>query len=139
MVRVLKKWRLGVEVEGKIKSLVMEVLALECMPRDGSRPEALKAFFTAAAVRVNEPIVDPAGHCGVVQDDLDVCGLRLALEDAAELAATACAAAANGDTDGALRAWRELFGEDFPAPLAKKATGAPAFITPRPVKDAPQG
>src|SRR6266542_760570 len=48
LVRVLKQWRHSVPVEGQIKSLVMEVLALECMPRAGARPEALRAFFTAA-------------------------------------------------------------------------------------------
>ncbi len=142
IVRVLKNWRHSVPVEGKIKSLVMEVLALECMPRAGSRPAALRAFFTAAAVRVNWDIVDPAGHCGPIQPDLDTVGLRTALQDAAEIATQACAAAANGATDDALRAWQKVFGTNFPAPEAKKnsptVTG-PALITTRPVKDAPQG
>lgn len=143
MVRLLKQWRHSVSVEGKIKSLVMEVLALECMPRSGSRPAALRAFFTAAAVRVNTPIEDPAGHCGLVQPDLDVVGLRDALDEAAEIAAQACAAAADGHTDEALRAWQQILGADFPAPVTpKKATPVvtgPLLITPRPVKDAPQG
>jgi len=142
MVRVLKQWRLSVKVDGKIKSLVMEVLALDCMPRAGSRPAGLRAFFTAAAVRVNSPIADPAGHCGLIQVDLDVVGLRTALETASQVATEACAAAANGDTDDALRAWQEIFGSDFPAPEARKVSPwgvGPALITPRPVKDAPQG
>ncbi|MEV4348903.1 hypothetical protein AB0J83_30975 [Actinoplanes sp. NPDC049596] len=142
IVRVLKEWRRSVKVDGKIKSLVMEVLALECLPRSGNRADALKTFFTAAAVRVNTPIEDPAGHCGVVQPDLDTVGLRTALEEASEIAARACAHAAAGDTDDALRAWQEIFGEDFPAPEKKKvspAVTAPAFIRPRPIKDAPQG
>jgi hypothetical protein len=141
MVRVVKDWRLGVRVDGKIKSLVMEVLALECLPTGGSRPEALRAFFTAAAVRVNEPIIDPAGLCGEIQPDLDRVGLRGALEDASDLATKACAAADDGDTAGALRTWAELFGPEFPAPAASSGSGvaAPALITPRPVKDAPQG
>lgn len=142
MVRVLKQWRLSVKVDGKIKSLVMEVLALECMPRAGSRPAALRAFFTAAAVRMNSPIADPAGHCGLIQPDLDIVGLRTALEAASEIATEACAAAANGDTDDALRAWQEIFGATFPAPEAKNTSpwgAGPALITPRPVKDAPQG
>ncbi|MEV4364466.1 nucleotidyltransferase domain-containing protein [Nonomuraea sp. NPDC049625] len=142
MVRVLKQWRHSVPVEGKIKSLVMEVLALECMPRAGSRSAALRAFFTAAAVRVNWDLADPAGHCGLIQPDLDRAGLRTALEAASETATRACEAAANGDTDDALRAWQEIFGSTFPAPEGKKASPwgtGPALITPRPVKDAPQG
>ena len=143
MVRLLKQWRHSVSVKGRIKSLVMEVLALECMPRSGSRPAALRAFFTAAAVRVNTPIKDPAGHCGLIQPDLDVVGLRDALEEAAEIAAQACAAAANGHTNEALRAWQQILGADFPAPAASKkvapAVTGPSLITPRLVKDAPQG
>jgi hypothetical protein len=142
MVRALKLWRLAVPVKGKIKSLVMEVLALECMPRAGTRAVALCAFFTAAAVRVNWDIADPAGHCGLIQPDLDTVGLRTALEEASETATRACTAAANGDTDGALRAWQEIFGSTFPAPEAKKVSPwgtGPALIVPRPVKDAPQG
>lgn len=142
MVRVLKQWRHSAPVDGKIKSLVMEVLALECMPRAGSRSAALRAFFTAAAVRVNWPIADPAGKCGLIQPDLDTVGLRTALEAASETATRACAAAANGDTDEALRSWQEIFGTAFPAPEAKKPSpwgAGPALITPRRVKDAPQG
>lgn len=141
MVRVLKNWRLGVPVEGKIKSLVMEVLALECLPTAGNRPEALRAFFTAAAVRVNDSISDPAGLCGEIQPDLDKPGLRTALEGARDLATLACTAADDGDTDQALHTWAQLFGPDFPAPAGKAnpAVYAPTLITPRPVKDAPQG
>lgn len=143
MVRVLKQWRKSVPVEGKIKSLVMEVLALESMPRTGTRAEALSHFFTAAAVRVNLPLVDPADHCGPIQADLDVVGLRTALDKAAETAATARAAEAQQDTDAAQRAWQQIFGTDFPAPEAEKGgrwgAAGPALLIPRPVKDAPQG
>jgi hypothetical protein len=143
MVRVLKNWRLSIKVDGKIKSLVIEVLALDCLPLDETkRSVALKLFFTAAAVQVNEDIEDPAGHCGLIQDDLDVAGLRTALEEAAEIAEQACTAADNGDTDEARRCWQKILGPDFPAPAATKtspAVAAPALITPRPVKDAPQG
>jgi hypothetical protein len=143
MVRVLKYWRLSVTVTGKIKSLVIEILVLHCLPLDEARrSEALKRFFTAAAVRVNEDIEDPAGHCGPIQDDLDVAALRTALEDAADIAEQACTAADSGDTDEALRCWQKIFGPDFPAPEVKKlspAVTAPVLITPRPVKDAPQG
>jgi hypothetical protein len=141
MIRVLKQWRLLITVEGTIKSLVMEILALSCLPRSGSRPEALRAFFTAAAVVVNEPIEDPAGHCGLIQPDLDVAGLRAALENAADLATDACAATDRKDTDEAQRLWQRIFGPDFPAPAKKlsPAITAPAFITTPRIKDAPQG
>ncbi|MFE6129173.1 hypothetical protein ACFQ6Q_13020 [Streptomyces sp. NPDC056437] len=143
LVRVLKQWRHTVPVEGRIKSLVMEVLALNCMPKSGNRSQALKTFFTAATVQVNEGVWDPAGLCGQIQPDLDRVGLSAAFAKAADTAERACAAAAEGDTDQALRLWQEIFGEDFPAPAApaKAATliTAPAFLTPRPIKDAPQG
>jgi hypothetical protein len=141
MIRVLKLWRHGVPT--KVKSLVIEVLALECLPVDKSRSEALKAFFTAAAVEVGYGVEDPAGHCGDIQPDLDSVALRSALEGARDLAKRACAAAADGNTDGAAQVWRELFGEDFPAAEEKKTTPAaaigPLLLRPRPVKDAPQG
>ena len=144
LVRVLKQWRHTVPVEGRIKSLVMEVLALNCMPRSGNRSEGLKTFFTAAAVQVNEGVWDPADLCGEIQPDLDRTGLSEALAEARDIAERACAAATEGDTDGALRLWQEIFGDDFPAPAApaKPAsliTGTPALITQRPIKDAPQG
>ncbi|MFJ9105473.1 hypothetical protein ACIRJM_44280 [Streptomyces sp. NPDC102405] len=144
LVRVLKQWRLDAPVEGRIKSLVMEVLALNCMPRTGNRSQALRTFFTAAAVRVNEGVWDPAGLCGEIQPDLDRAGLSAVFTKAADIAERACAAATEGDTDDALRRWQEIFGDDFPAPAApaKPAsliTGTPALITPRPIKDAPQG
>jgi hypothetical protein len=120
----------------------MEVLALKCMPRGGSRPEALRAFFTAAAVEVNFGVEDPAGHCGPIQDDLDIPALREALESASEAATRACALAADGDADEAQRVWQEVFGPDFPAPEKKNvspAVAGPALVTSRPVRDAPQG
>ncbi|MFF2601307.1 hypothetical protein [Streptomyces californicus] len=151
LVRVLKQWRHDVAVTGRIKSLVIEVLALDCMPTSGNRSSGLRVFFTAAAARVNEGVKDPAGLCGEIQPDLDYEGLQAALADAAELADRACAAAAAGETDQALRLWQEILGDSFPAPAAptKPAnpvtgapaliTGAPPLITPRPIKDAPQG
>ncbi|MDX3106897.1 SMODS domain-containing nucleotidyltransferase [Nonomuraea angiospora] len=139
LVRILKRWRHSVPTQ--VKSLVMEVLALKCMPRSGNRPEALRTFFTAAAIQVNLGVVDPAGHCGPIQGDLDVAVLRAALENASDVAARACVEAANGNTDEAQRAWQDIFGPDFPAPTQKLSSGitAPALITTRPVRDAPQG
>ena len=143
MVRVLKAWRKRAEVEGKVKSLVMEVLALHHLPSGYSRPEALKRFFTAAATAVgNEPVTDPADLCGEIQPDLDRIGLRDSLLNAADLADQACDAADGGHIDDAKRLWREVFGSDFPAPKGKPKI-SPALIVPavepRPIKDAPQG
>lgn len=140
VVRVVKDWRLDLGID--VKSLVMEVLALRCLPTSGSRAEALRSFFTAAAVDVNYGVDDPAGYCGAIQPNLDLAALSAALRDAGVMAASACAAAADGDTDEALRHWQTLFGSDFPAPQKPKlnpAVVAPALIRPRPVKDAPQG
>jgi len=122
IARVLKDWRLDITAETRIKSLVIEVLALQCLPRSGTRPEALRQFFSAAAVEVNLGVVDPAGYCGLIQSDLDTVALRDALLEAADLADLACDQAARNDTDGAQRAWQQMFGPDFPPPAKK--TGA---------------
>lgn len=143
MVRVLKAWRLRAEVDGEVKSLVMEVLALHHLPGGYSRPEALQRFFTAAATAAgNGPVTDPANLCGEIQPELDRIGLRDSLLNAADLADQACDAADGGYTDDAKKLWREVFGSDFPAPRGKPKT-SPALIVPavapRPIKDAPQG
>lgn len=144
LVRVLKRWSQSAPVPGGVKSLVVEVLALTCLPGTGTRADALAAFFTAAAVRVNEGVSDPAGLCGPIQSDLDAVALSEAFAAAADLAERACAAAADSDTGGAQRLWQQVLGEDFPAPAqeasAKTAAyTAPVLIAPRRIKDAPQG
>ncbi|MBI5341587.1 MAG: hypothetical protein HZB45_28235 [Mycolicibacterium rufum] len=138
MVRVLKNWRNGVTSDTPIKSLVIEVLALQCLPRSGNRPEALRRFFSAAAVQVNLGVEDPAGQCGPIQPDLDTVALRDALLEAADLADRACDQAARNDPDGAQRTWQDLFGPDFPAPPKKTGPRAPAAPVPL-ITDSPQG
>jgi hypothetical protein len=143
MIRVLRRWGRGADVDGKVKSLVMEVLGLHHLRTAYARPEALKRFFTAAATAVgNGPVLDPAGLCGEIQPGLDRVGLRDSLLSAADLADQACEAADQGYTDDAKRLWREVFGDDFPAPKGK-ISGTPALIVPtvapRRIKDAPQG
>jgi hypothetical protein len=141
MVRLLKKWRLGVAGDVKIKSLVMEVLALDCLPVGLARPDALAQFFTAAATRVNQPIEDPARHCGAIQPDLDVTALRTALEKDAYSAHEAQVAERRGNTDEALRLWQKVFGTDFPAPAAsgKTTITGPALISTQAMYNRPQG
>lgn len=113
MVRVLKRWaktRTGVDV----KSLYIEVLALECMPTTGTHQDALAAFFTAAALRVNDPVCDPADLCGEIQPGVDVLALRAKLEQAADIAAVAVQHEAWAQENVAVRKWGEIFGPDFP-------------------------
>jgi hypothetical protein len=137
IVRVLKDWRLDQGLE--VKSLVMEVLALECLTGTGSRPVALRDFFTAAAVEVMYGVEDPAKLCGSIQPDLDAAGLSAALGRARDAASLACVAADAGDVDTAKNFWRQVFGEDFPAPGKSAAPAAVPVAPVRPVKDAPQG
>ena len=143
LVRVLKRW--NTDNGGLMKSLVIEVLALDHMP-DGDRPQALARFFTAASVAVMSPVVDPAGLCGEIQPDLDRAGARDLLAAASDQAWRAVDAAKRGEEDWAMCVWRDVFGPIFPEPPGgcTKAKGAPALITTttrprRPVVDAPQG
>jgi hypothetical protein len=136
MVRALKKWRKSTGIE--IKSLVMEVLAVNYLPLGPNRPEALRAFFTSAAVQVNLGVTDPAGFCGPIQPDLDLAALSAALSDAADNATKAVAAAGNNDQDGAQRYWQKVFGDDFPAPPATSNSPS-AIATAVAIKDSPQG
>jgi hypothetical protein len=139
VVRMLKKWRL--DQSPRIKSLVMEVLALKCLPVDKARGPALRDFFSAAAVEVFYGVYDPAGYCGQIQPDLDVSAVADALSEAHNHARLACSAAESGDTNTAKSWWREVFGEEFPGPDTRSAPAktAPAVAAPRPVRDAPQG
>ncbi|MFI9387745.1 hypothetical protein [Kutzneria sp. NPDC052558] len=140
MVRVLKQWRLGITAKPPIKSLVMEVLALMCMPeRPVSRAVALSRFFTSAAVAVNAPIVDPAGYCGPIQPDLDTVALRTALEQARDLAAQAVTAEDKGDDSYAKTLWRKVLGAEFPAPASATPKRSALFAPTYAVHDGPQG
>jgi hypothetical protein len=138
VVRMLKDWRLHQGFQ--IKSLVMEVLALKCLPTTGNRASAIASFFTSAAVETFYGIEDPAGYCGPIQRDLDVTALSEALGQSRTWAALACTAAGDGDVNTAKSYWREVFGAQFPGP--DKGPGLPVVAPtpgPRPVKDAPQG
>lgn len=145
-VRLLKLWARE-QVPVTVKSLVMEVLALHHLPTDAANvPEALRHFFTAAAARVSEGVTDPAGHCGVIQRDLDHVTLRESLERAADHAEKALVAAGANDQATATEHWQDILGPAFApdhdrdATAAARRTGivAPA-AGPRPIRDAPQG
>lgn len=138
-VRMLKAW--SAQQDTKIKSLVMEVLALQHMPTTQTRPVAMKSFFVKAAYHIESglPVEDPAGICGPVQMDLDYAEFGTSLRAAADAASLAVAAQVNNDNAAAVARWRDVFGDEFPKP--PRTTGAPAVIPimPRPVKDTPQG
>lgn len=155
-VRMLKAWAAAQEQDQeqgheqgqgiKIKSLVMEVLALDLLPVDTtSQPLAVKEFFVRAARHVEDgyPVEDPAGICGPIQSDLDYAGFGTVLRDAADLSARAVTKQVFGDHAQAIRLWGEVFGDGFPAP--PETPGKPAVVppvvpdSPRPVKDTPQG
>ncbi|MGG7507535.1 nucleotidyltransferase domain-containing protein [Plantibacter sp. YIM 135249] len=137
-VRMLKWW--AAEQPVKIKSLVVEVLALDYLPTDRSRPAALREFFTRAEYAVRSGIVveDPAGLCGPIQLDLDYDDLADRLDTASDLASQALVAQANNDVPRASRRWGAVFGDLFPLVAAAVGTGA-SDDGPRPVKDTPQG
>jgi Second Messenger Oligonucleotide or Dinucleotide Synthetase domain len=145
LVRDLKRW--GADQNTDIKSLLLEVLALEHLPEE-TRPRALARFFAAAATAVLAPVVDPAGLCGEIQPDLDRPAAAQHLTKAAEAAWRAVEAEGRGDTDEAACLWRTVFGDIFPEPAggcgngAAAAAGAAAVTVARPrrpVRDAPQG
>lgn len=141
MVRVLKDWRHDAEaaMASEIASLVIEILALTCLPTTGSRAQALAKFFEAAVDATYQPICDPAKLCGEVQPDLDYAGFRAELEKASEIASNAVLCDQVGDAANAKRLWRKIFGNDFPAPDGEPTFGAAAGLGYQPVKDSPQG
>ncbi|WP_280182157.1 nucleotidyltransferase [Nocardia farcinica] len=140
-VRMLKYWakaQSGIE----IKSLVMEVLTLEHLPLGHPQPTAVSRFFTAASYYIEggSEVVDPAQICGPIQSDLDYTEFADRLATARDHAVAARKAQAANDTAAAISHWRELFGQDFPAPPSSGSGPAPAVpLLPRPVKDTPQG
>jgi Second Messenger Oligonucleotide or Dinucleotide Synthetase domain len=147
LVRCLKRW--GADQKTEMKSLLLEVLALDHLPEE-TRQKALARFFAAASQAVLLPVKDPAGLCGEIQPNLDRSAASQHLERAAEAAWRAVEAEERGDTDEAACLWRSIFGPIFPEPEAgcgngdgrRIAAGAAAAIPARPkrtVRDAPQG
>lgn len=140
-VRMLKWW--AAEQDTKIKSLVMEVLALDWLPTDGNQPAAIKQFFVSACYYIEggDEVVDPAGLNGPIQSDIDYVEFADCLRFARDHAIKAFQAQANNDTAAAIEHWSEVFGDDFPKPPASSGNPVPAAapVAPRPVKDTPQG
>ncbi len=149
LVRVLKRW--NYDHGAHMKSLVVEVLALHHL-REAERPQALHKFFTAARARIYDPVVDPAGHCGTIQNDLDCAAAYEALDESESWAYKAALAEERDELEKAQCCWQKVFGEIFPEPTGGCpeeqddntgtglliGTGA-AVIPPRKIIDAPQG
>jgi hypothetical protein len=154
LVRVLKLW--NDDHDTTMKSLTMEVLALEQLREESNRPRALQRFFTAAEQAIDYPIEDPAGLCGLTQSNLDRQLARAELAAAAKVSWEAVVAQDEGETDRAAGLWHSLFGDAFPEPpggcqaeesKARRIGAGTATVgavgvgtvRPRPIRDAPQG
>jgi hypothetical protein len=117
MIRVIKFWMR--HVNSGVKPLAAEVLALRCLPGPFTglaRSVALQRFFTAASGAVMLAVTDPAGHCGVIQPDLDRAQVSSLLGEAGDIAAVAVAWEQQGEHHQAICCWRAVFGEAFPLP-----------------------
>lgn len=140
-VRMLKWW--AAEQDVKIKSLVMEVLALDFLPIGGSQSAAVQQFFVRAAYFINggNLVCDPAGLCGPIQADLDNVEFASRLRTAADRAGRAIRAQVNNDPATAVSQWGQVFGDDFPSPPVTTGNPGAAVVPegPRQVKDTPQG
>jgi hypothetical protein len=151
MVRVLKLWT---DVQDtSLKSLTVEVMALNHMPGDLSAPQALYRFFNATEDKIGVAVLDPAGQCGPTQREIDWTKAGVAIHHAARASWEAVTAQTDGNTDRAACLWRSIFGDSFPEPPGgcqqsngEGAGGLGAGLMVgvgstkrRPVKDAPQG
>ncbi len=130
MARMLREWR--DHNSPGLKSLVVDILALEHIPRRFLRPfltrqEAFLGFFEKAAVAVRSGVFDPAGRCGEIQPGLDRALLSSKLEESAERARSALQLERAGNHHAAVCIWRLIFGPNFPEPpggCARHAGGA---------------
>lgn len=139
-VRMLKWW--ASERDVKIKSLVMEVLALRFLPTHQIRPAAIKQFFVSALYYVEggNEVLDPAGICGPIQSDLDYEKFAECLRASRDASTRAFQAQANNNSAAAIQHWGEVFGAEFPKPPSGGyPLPAVASALPRTVKDTPQG
>lgn len=140
-VRMLKWW--ATNQDFRVKSLVMEVLALDYLPTDVSQPAAIKQFFVRACYDIEggKEVCDPAGLSGPIQPDLDYEEFGKALRSARDYATMAFQEQVQNNTSAAMKHWRAVFREGFPMPPASPDTPVLSTMAaaPRPVKDTPQG
>lgn len=118
LVKMLKSWN---RANGRPiqPSFLVEVMALDLV--DGpfnTFPDEARRFFAAAAHAIDETWGDPAKLGPPVSDEMTpaLCDVaRQKLRDAEVLAARAFRAEQQGNGTEAVRLWREVFGEFFPA------------------------
>lgn len=118
LVKMLKSWNRanGKPVE---PSFLVEVMALDLV--DGpfnTFPDEARRFFAAAAASIDDDWPDPAGLGPPVSDEMTPqrCeAARQKLRAAEVLAARAFRAEQLGSEGEAVRLWKEIFGEFFPA------------------------
>jgi hypothetical protein len=118
LVRMIKKWN-GYHGKPVSPSFLLEVMALELLvpPFSGGYPYELKAFFASAADRIHDTWPDPAGLGPAVSSGMtteEKNAAQSALEVAEGMATQAILLARQGKNGEALRAWRNLFGPQFP-------------------------
>ncbi len=118
LVRMIKKWN---RHHGRpvTPSFLLEVMALELLvpPFSGGYPYELKGFFASAADRIRDAWPDPAGLGPALGSGMTAAqqeAARRALLDAEATATRAILLARQGKNGEALRAWRTLFGPQFP-------------------------
>lgn len=118
MIRMLKSWN-GEAGKPVRPSFLLEVMGLDLLvpPFGGEYPREFMSFFSSAADRIDEEWPDPAGLGPPVSDSMDAFA-RMAAKDALKAASHAVRAAMNLSSAGrqgeALRAYRRIFGNDFP-------------------------
>lgn len=118
LVKMLKSWNRanGRPIE---PSFLVEVMALDLV--DGpfnTFPDEARRFFAAAAASIDETWNDPAKLGPPVSDEMTTskCASARQALTAAEMAATrAYRAEKQGNEGEAVRIWREVFGDFFPA------------------------
>ena len=121
LVKMIKRW--NKTASSPIDpSFLLEVMALDLLvgPWSGQHAYEIRQFFASASDRIADGWPDPA-HLGPdVSDLLDgdaarMTRARTALRTAEATATSAIQADRQGKTGEALRIWRSLFGEAFPA------------------------
>jgi hypothetical protein len=118
LVKMLKSWN---RANGRPiqPSFLVEVMALDLV--DGpfnTYPDEARRFFAAAAASIDDAWADPAGLGPPVSDQMTQTlrdAARQKLRDTEVLAARAFRSAQQGAETDAVRLWRQIFGEFFPA------------------------
>lgn len=119
MVKMVKAWNRNL-AEPVAPSFLIEVMALKLIRGNwtGAYPRELRAFFAAAAERIDEPWPDPAGLGSPVSDQLHLDtyafdAARTALRDAERQCGEAIRLEQTSGSGAANDAWQRLFGPIF--------------------------